>query len=263
MKPTEAETTRNAILCAFWMKGRKEFVEMTGEEIASRTGQPHTVIAANLGLMHGLVIMRRQTCPKTFVLSKAGERRALELMKPKPAPPKPKPKAKPQPQPPQPVRLIEDETEYAKALAKIAGAENAAAYKAGTIAVHNSPSPRVSELTQLQARVLAAIESEPDGFTVQTIADKIASNRQQVSAAMHDLRIKGRTELKRCRRTNRYSRETSPEGREMPISEISDPPQPKTKVRVVEAKLTPSFSTAQDGQHVNRISLPAETWAAE
>jgi hypothetical protein len=260
VKPTEAETTRDAILCAFWMKGRKEFVELTGAELSRRTGLHHSVIGSNLGLMGEIVIMRpaSKVRPNTFRLSARGQRIAREMMQPKP-----KPKAKPQSQSPQPVRVIADEREYAKALAKLAGAENAAAYKSGTIATHNSPRPRVSELTQLQARVLAAIESEADGFTVQTIADKIASNRQQVSAAMHDLRIKGRTELKRCRRTNRYSRETSPEGQEMPISEISDPPQPKMKVRVVEAKLTPSFSTAQDGQHVNRISLPAETWAAE
>lgn len=269
MKPTEADTTRNAILSAFWAKGRKEFVELTTEEIARRSGVDQKVICGTIPHME----VSQIPGSKSHALTAKGQQLAAEIMEQRASVrlarrPKLIRDHAPQEKPKTFKRIISDEAEYAKAMAALVASEAPARIASGIDGRQAYKGPKPPSLPMLQARVLAAVESGPQTFTATAIADQIGGNIQQVATAMRELRIGGHLSAKYCRKSAAYTLEASPAGREMPKSEISDPPQPKYKVRVVERQIAPAYSTAGNGQHVNKVSVvaepfPLDAWAAE
>jgi len=254
-----ATATEKAFLWAFHRKGRNEFVPLTHKEISTamrREPKELTQIIDGLLSAGHIKIQQERSVGTIYDVTPKGQAHARSLK----GAPKPKP-IKAQPPKVEAAPIIRTQADYAAALAKAARLENAAAYKAGTIPTYNSQKPTGTSLTQLEARVLAAIENAGAEFTATSIAAAIESNRPQVAVAIKELQNKGKLTLNRDKRAT-YSLAASPEAQEGTKSEKSDPPQPKTKVRVVEAYLTTNHSAAENA-HVNRISLPAETWAAE
>lgn len=255
-----ATATDKAFLWAFHRKGRNEFVPLTHKEIATAMRREPKEMAQIIGglLSAGhITTTAKNSISAIYDVTPKGQAHARTLK----GAPKPKPIKAPPPKVEAPPPAIRTQADYAAALAKAAKIENAAAYKAGTIQTYNSQKPTGTRLTQLQARVLAAIENAGSEFTATSIAAAIESNRPQVAVAIKELQNNGKLSIYRKTR-GKYAVQASPEGQESTKSEISDPPQPKTKVRVVEAYLTTNHSAAENA-HVNRISLPAETWAAE
>ena len=155
------------------------------------------------------------------------------------------------------------ETQYAAALAQVARAENEAAYKAGRITVYNGPTNMV-DMSQIEARVLAHIKTLTGEFKSAEIADALCVSRPQISYAIKILRMRHGLNLRNVTRCS-FALEASPAAQETPISDFSDPPQPKeedgTHTVIFEHHRTREFGGPANSQTMPKaVKLAGPDW---